>query len=335
MTPITMNVRDVNAALRTALWRLRSEHVESDSRNGKVLMFPGPVITTYRDPASRVLWEPRRDANPVFHLLESIWMLAGRNNVDWLLPFNSSFGRYAEPDGRVHGAYGHRWRHHFDIDQLWRIVAELSVPNTRQAVMAMWDPAADLGMVVNDKPCNTHIYFDTRGGVLNMTVCCRSNDIIWGAYGANAVHFSVLQELLAAALNIEVGVYHQFSNNLHLYVDVPVAADLYNNPPAEVNSAYLDERRAARMPLIWREAEEQVAHFLEDAEMLTSMNPGVLAPLAGWRTRFFRMVVVPLYNAYLHRKNGGHWLLDHHEIDWIRAYEEWAARRPMPTRKEK
>ena len=50
-----------------------------------------------------------------------------------------------------------------------------------------------------------------------MTVCCRSNDVIWGAYGANAVHFSALQEYLAARIGVGVGYYYQVSNNFHAY----------------------------------------------------------------------------------------------------------------------
>jgi hypothetical protein len=53
--------------------------------------------------------------------------------------------------------------------------------------------------------------------VLDLTVCCRSNDAIWGAHGANAVHFSVLQEYLAARIGVGVGTMYQWSNNYHAY----------------------------------------------------------------------------------------------------------------------
>ena len=53
-----------------------------------------------------------------------------------------------------------------------------------------------------------------------MTVCCRSNDMIWGALGANAVHMSILQEYIASRIGASVGIYTQFSNNLHAYTEV-------------------------------------------------------------------------------------------------------------------
>ena len=46
-------------------------------------------------------------------------------------------------------------------------------------------------------PCNTAIYFKVREGKLNMTVSNRSNDVIWGTFGANVVHMSILQEYVA------------------------------------------------------------------------------------------------------------------------------------------
>lgn len=56
-----------------------------------------------------------------------------------------------------------------------------------------------------------------RRRFLDMTVTNRSNDLIWGLIGANYVHFTFLQEYLAARLGVEVGRYHHFTNNLHVY----------------------------------------------------------------------------------------------------------------------
>ena len=63
----------------------------------------------------------------------------------------------------------------------------------------MWDAKQDLSHrnESKDLPCNTHVYFSIREGFLDMTVCNRSNDLIWGCCGANAVHMSFLQEYVA------------------------------------------------------------------------------------------------------------------------------------------
>ena len=121
-------------------------------------------------------------------------------------------------DGKVfNAAYGHRWRKHFGTDQLLDVINLLKQDiSTRQAVIQMWD-VEDLVKDTCDKACNTQLIFDTRNNKLNMTVFNRSNDVWWGAYGANAVHFSFLQEVIARAIDYPLGEYRQVSNNFHLY----------------------------------------------------------------------------------------------------------------------
>lgn len=222
---------NVNRAWSAGLQLLAYSAQEEDSRIGKVLVVDSPVTTVYSRPTERVLFCERRDANPFFHLFESMWMLMGRNDPQWLDRYVSDFSaRFAEfEDGRMHGAYGHRWRRTFPAlwherassDQL-QVLAELlrRDPGTRQAVLTMWSPQIDLLAPTRDKPCNTHCYFRRRDDRLDMTILCRSNDMIWGTYGANAVHMSVMLEYVATMAGCRVGMMYQVSNNYHAYVDV-------------------------------------------------------------------------------------------------------------------
>lgn len=315
---------NVNTAFVEGMWKLKTMGVIEDSRNGRVVVMPGPVVTEYRRPMERVLFHADRDANPVFHLMESIWMLAGANHMEFLLPFNSGMARYAEEDGTMHGAYGHRWRTHWDRDQLAAIVEELTRdPGSRQAVLAMWDPVADLNFPqYKDRPCNTHAYFDLRGGHLSMTVCCRSNDAVWGAYGANVVHFSVLQEWLAAALGAPVGIYRQVSNNFHLYIYNDQCHRLLDTVEAIAYDPYRSGAASA-LPMVY-DAQE----FLKDCEKLVyAEEPNE----QDYHTPFFKAVALPLYNAYLDRKQGEPVAWDTIEdCDWKLAFQGWVARRDTP-----
>lgn len=315
-----IKVRNVQEALAEGFWQMRLYNDRQQSRNGEVLVYPGPVMTEYDLPMERVLFEPRRDANPVFHLMESIWMLAGRQDVQWLLPFNSQFGKYAEDDGLVWGAYGHRWRSHFGIDQIKGVIKELTEhPESRRAVMAMWSPEWDLNQSKRDLPCNTHIYFDMIGGRLNMTVCCRSNDMLWGAYGANAVHMSMLQELIAHALFCEMGVYRQFSNNFHLYTDNQMAQEMLASPPAyEWPDPY--DSKVCWVPLV--SSDETWLDLVADCELM-------VMGYRAFRTAFFQTVALPLYDLYLERKSGAAITVpdDLKQTDWGLAFHEWVERR--------
>lgn len=217
---LDITTRNVNHAYHEALWKMKIMGIEADSRNGKVMRFPGPVATTYLNPTERMLFDPIRDANPFFHIFEGVWMLAGRNDTWTLGLFNQNIGQFSDDGATFHGAYGHRWRHHFGHDQiLWAIETLAADPSSRRVVVQMFDPVVDqyTREGAKDIPCNTSIYFEIDRGQLNMTVTNRSNDMIWGAYGANAVHMSMLQEFVANALGADVGNYVQFSNNLHIY----------------------------------------------------------------------------------------------------------------------
>ena len=217
-----INARNVSEALYLAVQALENIGVEVDTRNGKALEFPCPVMTSYSHSRERVLFYHMRDANPYFHLMESFWMLAGKNEVDWISTYNSRINSYSDDGKTINGAYGYRWKHWFGKDQLEIAIHRLlNYENDRRTVVSMWDPIKDFSKenTGKDHPCNTQIMFWVRDNTLNMTVCNRSNDMIWGAYGANAVHMSVLLEYMAARIDCAVGTYYQFSNNLHAYID--------------------------------------------------------------------------------------------------------------------
>lgn len=242
---LTIKVRNVHQALPEAARLLLSNGVARGSRNGTVLALDEPLSTEYQKPTERVLFWPDRDANPFFHLFESLWMLAGRNDVAFLARFNQQMVSYSDDGARFVGAYGYRWRVHFQRDQLSSIASALIAdPSCRRQVLTMWDPHVDLGNRGKDLPCNTHAYFQrAANGSLSMMVSNRSNDALWGAYGANAVHFSVLQEYLAARIGCSVGAYHQVSANTHVYLErhgvlLERLARLASDPPTPRRDPY-------------------------------------------------------------------------------------------------
>ncbi len=218
----TFVVGNVAEALYLTIQSLKESGVTVETRNGSAKEFPMPVAITYNKPMERVIYYPERDANPVFHFMESLWMLNGNNDLQWIEYFNKRMREFSDDGEWLHGAYGHRWRRHFIMDQLQTIIGRLkSIPNDRRSVLAMWDPYADLleHNARKDLPCNTHVYFTIRDKKLHMTVCNRSNDLIWGCCGANAVHMSYLQEYIATMVGVDVGTYTQFTQNLHAYDD--------------------------------------------------------------------------------------------------------------------
>lgn len=228
--------KGVDMGLREVLIRLRAEGVEEPSRNGPVRRFQEPVILKNLEPWNRVIQSPLRDANPFFHFVEALWMLAGRNDVASVKFYNSQIGIYSDDGFTLRGtAYGYRWRHHFGYDQLKLAIERLRAnPEDRRIVMTMWDPREEWkNPTSKDLSCNLQVIFSTRlvgeKRHLDMTVTNRSNDIIYGCLGSNVFHFSFLQEYVAYHAGLELGFYYQIANNLHGYLDNEVFKRCYEN----------------------------------------------------------------------------------------------------------
>jgi len=217
-----INCRNVNDGFIKGMDLLgRYREDVKPSRAGNVIEVPEPVATVYENPRERVLFEDVRKANPFFHLMESLWMLGGANDLEYVKVYNKRMEEYSDDGITLQGAYGFRWREHFGGDQLSTIIERLRSDTTdRRSVLQMWDPLVDLDAVSKDVPCNTVIYFKVREGKLDMTVSCRSNDCIWGTFGANVVHMSILHEYMAYGIGVRVGTYTQVSDSFHAYTDV-------------------------------------------------------------------------------------------------------------------
>lgn len=360
----------VSVALSEALFKLADASATREtSRNGNVLVLNEPVLTHYTMPTRRVLNSPLRDANPFFHLMESLWMLTGRHDLAFPQKFNARFAEYSDDGRRIWGAYGWRWRRFFGYDQVKFIINELKRnPTSRRCVLSMWnaadllDPDCDDGgrlsvegapsrsdsdLIVGaeggkDVPCNTHAYFDVRGGVLNMTVCCRSNDAIWGAYGANAVHFSILLEYMAFMIGVPVGTYRQFSNNMHVYEDVlwkmtgvgrqDTHARLYQLAmDVATNDPYAAEFQGANYPSrLFDEYDTNGDMWHYDLDRF--MRGDGIFNQHGWKSSFFGGTARNMYLAWDAHKRGDYKeALEHvariEAQDWKLTCTDWIKRR--------
>jgi Thymidylate synthase len=309
--------------LYEGLTYLQTDGERQDSRNGAVLVAPGPVTTVYQDPRNRVSFAPVRDANPFFHLMEALWMLAGRNDVAFVEHYAARMREFSDDNLTLNGAYGYRWRNHFGVDQIQTIANDLRKdPNSRRAVLSMWDARQDLALAASgglDVPCNTQAFFRVRSGKLEMTVCNRSNDIVWGCYGANVVQFSFLQEALAALIGIRAGAYYQVSNNYHAYIEREDTKKLLARRDELLRAAPF----AMCVPLA---IDAESAVFFEEL-------PRVLSNTHGTRVRstFLADVVLPMIEAHRAHKAGNTAAaikqLAKTSIDWHVAGCDWLYRR--------
>jgi len=323
-----IHARNVEIALWEGIKILQEYGEKVSPRGEETIEAPAPVVTEYSRPLERVLLNQVRDANPFFHFMESMWILAGRRDVKFLSQFNSRIVDYSD-DGKVfHAPYGYRLRHGAfgdGQDQLLRVVDVLRKdPDSRQAVCQIWDHEADLNVESKDIPCNDMVFFKLRNGKLNMTVCNRSNDMIWGAYGANAVQFSFIQEYVASNLGVEVGYYRQMSDSFHVYTRNPQWKALSDWSDSVSHTDYLityPDLDIQPYPMIRSAAEFDVdldSWFQEPRSFRSSSNP------------FFGDVASPIYRCYLRHKqfkDGRNWVSDIKASDWRLACYNWLKKR--------
>jgi hypothetical protein len=231
-----LHTRNVQDGFHNIVWGMHTGNIKTirqGSRDGEVIRIKEPVLITYSHPTERVLSNIGRDMNPFFALFESLWMLAGRNDVAALSYYNSRITNYSDDGRTLNGAYGYRWRfaEHWNpdvpypdrtnVDQIQALIKHLKGnKESRRAVLQMWDVENDLVNIETSKDvcCNTEVMLDIRDEHLNLTVINRSNDLLWGTFGNDYVCFSILQEYFASNIGVEVGQYHHFSNNMHAYL---------------------------------------------------------------------------------------------------------------------
>ena len=338
-----INARNVNDALLRGidLFNDSAQYRVQESRNGNTYEALEPVTTVYKRPWERVCLIKQRDANPFFHYIEGLWMLAGRKDLKPLTHFVKSMEDFSDDGETLWGAYGWRWRDYFHKDQLDIIVSMLKTnPDDRRCVLQMWDANKDLNRQGKDVPCNTNIYFKIRDNELHMTVCNRSNDMLWGAYGANVVHMSMLQEYMASRIGVQIGTYRQVSDSFHVYLNPvwdkvkDIELDIYTQReiknPYDTLCVHTNYEQNDHVSLV-----TDPLSFDWELKRFFGIQPMDFEVVVdGWENAAFREIGVPMMKAYAAYNIGE---LDYayekaeeiKAIDWRRACLDWIRKREM------
>ena len=344
-----INARNVNDALEKGidLFQDPTEYVVKDSRNGIVCEAHTPETTVYKKPWERVCLIKERDANPFFHFIEGLWMLDGRSDLEPLTYFVKSMADFSDDGKTLWGAYGWRWKSYFHKDQLAILIGMLKQnPYERRAVLQMWDPKDDLARACNKKierkdvPCNTNIYFKIRDGKLCMTVCNRSNDMLWGAYGANVVHMSMLQEYMAHNIGVPMGDYTQISDSFHIYQnDVwdrvkHMELDIYTYRDKKNHYDLIDGYEPVPLVNETESFSRELRFFFDYFDSFRYDSKQIIrrADDIEWNNNIFPDVAMPMLKAFYYHKERDY-LNSYREVqkikslDWMEACFEWIRKR--------
>lgn len=229
---LTTKYPTANAALPQLIGSVLKYGTVVPSRNGETTEL-GPVQLELTTPGNGYITSQARKASVVAQIAETMWVLAGRNDVDWLSRYLPRAPEFSD-DGKVwRGGYGPRIRKwdtrtvadlrlceevpSTKVDQLAHVVQLLTAdPNTRRAVINIYDPAVDTEPG-KDIPCNNWLHFMARDGVLDLHIATRSNDLIWGWSGINAFEWNALLRVVAGLTGLGAGKLTFSISSLHIY----------------------------------------------------------------------------------------------------------------------
>jgi thymidylate synthase len=208
--------RNISLATIAGLRDLMSTGAVVDVRGSRIRELRNR-LTVLERPRERCLFLPRRGNSVVASLAETLWVIAGRDDIGWLSAYLPRVSEFSDDGTTWRGAYGPRLRSWSGVDQLMhtrKLLLEEAA--TRRAVMSLYDPGRDF-VQSRDIPCNNWLHWLVREGRLHLTIGVRSNDVMWGFSGVNSFEWSILQDMMAFWIGAEMGDVTYLATSFHLY----------------------------------------------------------------------------------------------------------------------
>lgn len=173
------------------------------------ILFPTIVI---ENPSDCLPLGVGRKPSAKIAAVEAVQLCGAFSDPDLMVAASREFEKYQEPEGYFHGAYGNRIGR-----QLYSVVDKLKRdPDSRQAVITLWDQRRDNLEGKRDYPCTVSFQFLIRNNRLVMSTNMRSNDV-WLGLAYDLFQFGQLQWTAANMLGVEAGPLIHRPVSLHAY----------------------------------------------------------------------------------------------------------------------
>lgn len=199
--------------MRSVIEEIQEHGVRINPTKGPAAELTG-VLLEVTDPRARLSRSETR-GKPYSCLGELCWYLAKTNDLGFIAYYIPAYKKYADGN-KIFGGYGPRLFNWMGLNQMANVTNILRrKPDSRQAVIQLFD-AHDIVEEHKDTPCTCTLQFMIRGDELHMFTNMRSNDAFWGL-PHDVFCFTMLQEIMARDLSIEVGSYKHAVGSLHLY----------------------------------------------------------------------------------------------------------------------
>lgn len=148
---------------------------------------------------------------------EFLWYLSKDTRLDFIDYYvPGRFQEESDDQVTVRSGYGERLQAWRGLNQLQNVVQLLQKHRTsRRATIQLFD-ASDITERYASIPCTCTLQFLVRDDRLHMFVAMRSNDAYLGL-PHDIFSFTMLQEMIARAIGVELGEYKHCAGSLHLY----------------------------------------------------------------------------------------------------------------------
>ena len=164
-----------------------------------------------RNPRARLTYHPDRKFNLIQAIGESILLFQPVSRLKYFAWLNPKFQDFSDDDYSLYGAYGKRIAQYIST-----VVEKLKKDSdSRQAILSIVK-IEDHFYKTKDFPCTIALQFLIRDGKLQCHTYMRSNDFIWGT-PYDVFMFTILQEVIANELELELGSYYHTATSMHIY----------------------------------------------------------------------------------------------------------------------
>lgn len=214
-------MNDINKEYLALIKNLRQAgHEQFNKRTGhNVKALPAQHLTVSMSTGFMPLpgW---RKVFPKSALAETLWMLMGTTNPEWINQHTGMWKLWIEDDGSIPTAYGYRWRVAFGRDQFIGALDALTAdPSSRQVNVFAWHPGEDGNGAPNQPkniPCVMGFTVNIIEDRLNMSVYLRSSDVIVGL-PYDYMCYGFLLNFIASSLRVLPGTLCLHLAHAHYY----------------------------------------------------------------------------------------------------------------------
>lgn len=172
------------------------------------------------NPLNRNTYNPKRNWKLPLAIGEFAWHVSGSNNLDFITYYARQWKNFSNDGKQINqSCYGHKiFKADISGESQWQRLIKLLKKDkySRRAVLDLYDSDKGIDYFAKDIACVCTVQFLIRNDKLDAIVSMRSNDLIWGL-PYDVYLFTMLQEMLAFELDVELGKYYHNVGSMHIY----------------------------------------------------------------------------------------------------------------------